>query len=452
MKKKRLAALGMSAVLALSLVSCGASEPKTVAEMFDAYEEAIKDTGYSVEGTIAMGVSMTGGGMSFDIPIAMDYTGDFYNGNAHGEMGLSMSFMGQSVNSTVEYYIDESDGQVAQYSNTDGSGWTRLSEVNADFVASIDDKDIGTLEKIDDTYVATIAMDEVTSTDTFKDLFETMASSTGSTNTEEMAEMLGDAKMVYTFDAKTKQLKSLVMDEFECDITSAISTDPTMDGVEMSMTMAIDLQFSNYGGISADDVATPDEVKDSASETSDITLPGDDDLTPDDAPTSDGEPTDTDADVTPASGDAAFSFEGQALAFPFAYDTLRDAGWIAVDDGEYTFSVLKNAEYDAEIYAYDADWSGTEAGLISSGVYGISCDISGWEKWPVMSISGLTWGASDEDIKAALGEPDDAYEGEFGNTYVYVIKDSAAGLEYDIELRTDTGTGLSCIDIRASAI
>lgn len=50
MKKKSLAALSMCAVMELSLTSCGFGAPKTPADMFEAYQKAIEDTGYSVDG------------------------------------------------------------------------------------------------------------------------------------------------------------------------------------------------------------------------------------------------------------------------------------------------------------------------------------------------------------------------------------------------------------------
>ena len=113
MKKKSLAALSMCAVMALSLTSCGFGAPKTPADMFEAYQKAIEDTGYSVDGGINLGIAMDAGGLSIDVPVELEYEGKFYNGSGHGKMDMSMEFFGQSANSNVEFYID-ADGDIRQ--------------------------------------------------------------------------------------------------------------------------------------------------------------------------------------------------------------------------------------------------------------------------------------------------------------------------------------------------
>ena len=77
MKKKSLAALSMCAVMALSLTSCGFGAPKTPADMFEAYQKAIEDTGYSVDGGINLGIAMDAGGLSIDVPVELEYEGKF---------------------------------------------------------------------------------------------------------------------------------------------------------------------------------------------------------------------------------------------------------------------------------------------------------------------------------------------------------------------------------------
>ena len=79
----------------------------------------------------------------------------------------------------------------------------------------------------------------------------------------DVSDILKDATIVYTFDAKTSQLQSIVMDEFEVDISKAMEqSDPSIG--EMSMTMSMELNISDYGKITADDVAVPKNVKDGA--------------------------------------------------------------------------------------------------------------------------------------------------------------------------------------------
>ena len=79
----------------------------------------------------------------------------------------------------------------------------------------------------------------------------------------DVSDILKDATIVYTFDAKTSQLQSIVMDEFEVDISKAMEqSDPSIG--EMSMTMSMELNISDYGKITADDVAVPKNVNDGA--------------------------------------------------------------------------------------------------------------------------------------------------------------------------------------------
>ena len=67
-----------------------------------------------------------------------------------------------------------------------------------------------------------------------------------------------------------------------------------------------------------------------------------------------------------------------------------------------------------------------------------------------MTIAGLTWGASDEDVKATLGEPEYFSSTSYGTNYDYTIEDISAGMEYDISFRVDKTGGLSEIDVRAT--
>lgn len=99
---------------------------------------------------------------------------------------------------------------------------------------------------------------------------------------------------------------------------------------------------------------------------------------------------------------------------------------------------------------YDDNYSGKEADLISDGVFGIDCSVGGYNKRPDMTIAGLIWGASDEDVKAALGEPEYLSSSPYGTSYEYTIKDASASMEYDISVRVDKAEGLSEIDVRAT--
>lgn len=162
-----------------------------------------------------------------------------------------------------------------------------------------------------------------------------------------------------------------------------------------------------------------------------------------DEPVDDSKPADSPSSIS-------MSFEGRVLDLPFDYSILTEAGWKAVDDGEYSFLVMKNDNYDGEIYVYGNDYSGKEADLIAGGVFGIDCSVGGNDKRPDMTIAGLTWGASDEDVKTALGEPEYFSSSPYGTSYDYTVKDASAGMEYDISVRVDKSEGLSEIDVRAT--
>lgn len=274
----------------------------------------------------------------------------------------------------------------------------------------------------------------------------------------DVSDILKDATIVYTFDAKTSQLQSIVMDEFEVDISKAMEqSDPSIG--EMSMTMSMELNISDYGKITADDVAVPKNVKDGAVEQSELEADAGLDISTEDIGLGDGStsispatseaPINTDKPtVSPSS--ISMSFEGRMLNLPFDYSILTEAGWKAVDDGEYSFLVMKNDNYDVEIYVYDDNYSGKEADLISDGVFGIDCSVGGYNKRPDMTIAGLIWGASDEDVKAALGEPEYLSSSPYGTSYEYTIEDASASMEYDISVRVDKAEGLSEIDVRAT--
>lgn len=121
-----------------------------------------------------------------------------------------------------------------------------------------------------------------------------------------------------------------------------------------------------------------------------------------------------------AGNDAFGSFNGKGFGIGFPLSDFTSDGWqkasYSSDNG--IFLAYQNAKYpQAEIALYGNKSSITETDLQQSGVYGYKINVmycDSTKQLPQASFSGLTWGASKEDVIAVYGQPKNTISGPEG--------------------------------------
>lgn len=103
------------------------------------------------------------------------------------------------------------------------------------------------------------------------------------------------------------------------------------------------------------------------------------------------------------------SYNGHFLS-PAAdsWSYLSDDGWsLDTQSGDDGFFLCTNNKYDGAILMVRGSsiTSTTNSEIMDYGFYSYSIDVSGASTAPQMTFNGITWGASDDVVTAAYGEP-----------------------------------------------
>ena len=441
-KFKKCLALTLVLVMCISMLAgCSLFPPKTAVDLMKRSNEAMAEAdNYSME--ILMDIEayikgdIEGAEMEMEMPIEMEMSYDRAGNNMHGNidvsaaMKASVSFMGmeesmdEDFSQSAETYmvVSEDGDEVTTYTNTDGEGWVveevdfedamfDLQELtNAEGEDSVFGK--ATMEKVEDEYIVTLSFADALANEDFLEFMQdNMSVNMGGDDTEidweAFAESVGDAEMVYTFDAKTYYLKGVTVEEFEITDLDFIEGMDGMDFSEMdveeiSMTMSMSMTFGDFGTIDADDVEVPKKVVKNAIDADDVEEEPDE-------PVVDEPDLDETEPLTGAVSSAWVFFYGdEPLDIPTDYAVFLNDGWYPVDDGEYgSFLCMMNDKYeDLTLYLHTNDYSGTEAYVKEHGADGFSIDVSYCDKYPKVYFAGITFGDSYDKVIATLGESD----------------------------------------------
>ena len=449
MKIRKIMTACLSLVLCLSMLTgCDLLPPKTAADLIQRSNEVMVGVdNYKMDMNMSVDVSvageMEGVEVSIDLPIELDMAFEVADTNIHGEGDMEMTMeavveygeeretMTEAFDSEVDmYYVISDDGKsVMSYTNTDDEGWIS-EEIDADDMQIDMQKllDINSdsalfenaeMEKADGVYTVSVALSDMLSNDDFVDLMEDSIDADsmdiGNIDWDDFADAVGDAVVVYTFDAKTYQLLGMSTGSVEIDTLDFVDdmSGLGMDGIsldEVSVTMELTISLSDFGKVDSDDVTVSDDIIADAEEAEnfdiiDTDIPDDDD---DDVIVT-IEPDDTSVTVVT---DAVFAYNGIELHMPTDYTVFVNDGWYAVDDGEYeSFLCMENDKYpDLTLYLHTNDGSGSEESVKNNGADGFSLSVYAGDKYPTVSYAGITFGDTAEDIFAALGEPESKSE------------------------------------------
>lgn len=480
MRNRKIVAMGMAAIMCMSMLTgCDFLPPKTPVELIQRSAKTMAELdNYRMTMDMDMGMTLVGSAsgleMDMDIPIElnmeMDRAGNYMAGDMEmsAAMNATVSYMGQSesmnedMSESAELYMvmDDDGKSFVTYMNDGGTGWVHnksddddgsfnISDLlNADYDEITPDRD-AVMEKADGVYTVKMNFASMFTNGDFADVMDDAMGDT-EIDWDEFADAIGDTSVVYKFDAKDYRLLSISTDEIEINdvdfMTGLSGTD--MDGMsieDMGLTMSLSVEFSKYGEIDEDDVEVPDDVVDAAvEEKPEASNDGDGDALPpifgsgdDSTNTTEPvvtEPIETEPAVTepvatednggeqkPVVVDGvAFTYNGTVMDIPTDYQMFIDDGWYPVEDGQYgSFLCMEHAKYPyVTLYLNTNDGSGSEAYVKSHGGDGFNMEVDPAEACPPLTLSGVSFGDSLDDVKALLGEPSYTYaSNDFYGTY-----------------------------------
>lgn len=462
MKKIKVLGAGVSLALCLSLLTgCDFLPPRNAVELMQRSAEAMSNAdNYRMAMDMAINMSveanMEGVGMDMTIPVdfgmKIDRFGNYMFGDmdVDAKMNATVSFMGESetmsesMDESAEVYFVIDGTDMTSYINDGGSGWIVNEDADGDAFAidgllSIDaERDVfanAEMEKQDGIYVVKMSLAEALEDDAFVEFMENSMDTDmfngANIDWSDFADAVGDARIVYTFDAKTYHLLKVEMADIEIDDISFVSG---MDGMDFDgmniddvlMTMNMSVEFSKFGKIEESDVKVPESVIKEATSVEDVVV--EDDIN---VEVSDNETDDVDvSDVELPSNH--FIYDGKSLSMPMDYQMFVDDGWYPVDEGDYSsFVLMQNDKYEnVYLYLNTNDGDGTTAYLKEHGADGFSISVDDGE-CPPFAFAGLTFGDKSEKVLAALGDPDsmNSYSSSAGTTLMYEWEIEYSGLE-----------------------
>lgn len=472
MKTKKILALLLAGTMAMSLAGCSIDlkrTPKTAPEVIEKYMANMDESrNYHVDMGMEFGIGATGQGITLDLPITMDISADVLDDSLHGDMEMHIEFMGQEMDQKAEVYMVKEKKKATTYLFDEEAGHWTVSEDDtngADTAISISGIDPEAFveaemeyDKEEGTYIVTQSLaDFAEAGDTYEllsDVYSGMAEMM-SMDPDDFMEEWEDAEVVWVFD---KDFYLQAMNVTGCEFSDTIKE----DGMEMdvSVSLALSYEFSDYGKITEKDVEVPDDIVKEAVpsvtlELEDVQADVEEEIDYDDREVSTDEPLDpmilqglpaeTDEQATeepvemeepiseekPVTGGAQFGFlNGNVLTLQGdPWSIFADDGWVldTDNDGEYSFAVAGNPSYpDAQLYVNNEVMDHTTiADIEAKGIFGYTMDFMFSDgPRPDISWNGITFGASVDDVTATYGKPYSTYQGSMYESLSYEIGDA----------------------------
>lgn len=453
MGKKKILPLVMAAAMCAGLAGCAmpGSGPKDAAEVVAKYVERMEEEdSYHVDMEMSFQVGVKAEGVAVDLPVELGMSADVYGGNVHGDMEMSMEFMGMDMEQTSEIYVVSGKKGTTTYTYDSDNGYWTVSEEEDDGTTGMltglsalnvkSFKDAGLEKDKKGNYVVTQTFGDFMKAgdvyDNMEEFYESM-SQLMSVDSDEVLDEWKDAEVVYVFD---RDFRLLSVDIEGCEYSGTMEE----DGVKAKVSVSLELgfEFSKYGEIDEDDVEVPKKVKENAVPS--VTIELDPHMTGEwdpefpevDGPGTDepyepaiGPGTDTPVHVimpSAAADDTFGSYAGVNLSGKGdSWDASFGAdGWVFDnEDGEYTFMSTANPKYpDVTLYVYNAERRDTtRADILEKGIWGYDIDTYWADEYPSMTWGGLTWGASAEDVISVYGQAGYVYEGSMYTSYEYTL-------------------------------
>lgn len=279
--KRLVSAIATGALVLAGLVGCGQaqngaapetaaapSEPASAQEVLDRWEADPNYKNYHTDMTAEMSATFLGQSMSMPIKLSLDVAGD----NSHGTMEADLTGMGSEKMSS-ELYTEKDGDNYYQYTsaeNGDQKSWYKTVQKDANLTEQLTSKKVmseAEFSKTEDggyqlSVPAEKLLEAMNDSDEFSGMLQNM-------DNEAMKNAISNSKAVFTFDKDCKPQKLTFVIDYSLD-SSGSGTDD-QGSSSGSMKVSFDIDFSNFGGIDAESVKTPEDVKKTAVDTSTVT-------------------------------------------------------------------------------------------------------------------------------------------------------------------------------------
>ena len=481
MKRKLAIILSTTMILTSALTGCtkdsgdeGSSSSsskggkyKKAEDLIEAYTKEDHDN-MKMNMDIGVNAVISSDGTEFKIPATLKGDMEVAKEASHGNMEMSVEFMGESQEMSYEMYtVKDGKDTVVYTCDKETDEWTKSSSdgVSIDVSALNEILENDAFKDADlsykkGEYTMTVSIEELLESKDIKDKISDLSDSVSSLGIDEdtvndMIKSAADSEMVYVFDDDLNMTKFTIKE-------MKLETSMDQDGYSMDIEVELNatVECSDFGKVDEDDVKVPDEVVDEASESSsesfdDILDAGDADDADDESDDDDDYIVNDDVDRSDfkAKEDVLGSIDGKTLSVDSKWDdTFGKAGFeFDSDEEEYTISASSDDYESVYLYINGPDWDEEivkAEDIKKDGMGGYSIDVSCAEDKPEMTWNGLTWGASAEDIVKAYGEPDYKYEGSMYDSYEYsTLPDMDSTIEFYVYHDDLYDQGLQKVDV-----
>lgn len=447
-RTKKLAAMGMAAVMAAALLSgCGGKTKATPENLL----RDMKERAEKVESTVMnvkFNINMSSGGEELAVGMDMDMEATAEPEAAHGKGEISFDIAGSSMSTEMEIYSVKEDDQYMTYTMMEGE-WTKEASDEEEALGDVEGM-TGNIEEYADQFELAEELAEVNG----EECFELTGELDGDTFSAMIQSDMMDSFSGYGLDEETVSdmtfpctidiyKDSILPARILFDLTDTFETMMEDSGVTAS-DCYMEMTFTEYDSV--DEIVVPDEALE-AEEGSGLL----EDFSDDGGSVKPAEPAEQSSELGADWETYTVQINDTVVTLPCTIADLEAAG--VTLDREYT-----PEDYVVNAGEYELAWFMNENGneimvdminntdgpleLKDCLVGGITVDSYEVEDGGLTVIfpGGIQIGTAQADVLAAYGEPDDTYEdAEYGNSYYWYAEDSYIN---GCTIDTEAGTGL----------
>ena len=449
MKKrtKKLAAMGMAAVMAAALLSgCGKTKATPENLLRDMTEKAEKAE--SAVANLKFNISLSSGGAELAVNMDMDMEVTAEPEASYGKGEISVDIAGSGMSTEMEMYSVKEDDQYVTYTMMDGQ-WTKEISDEEEALGDIEGM-TGDIEDYADKFELEKELAEING----EECFELTGELDGDTFSEMFLSDMLDSFSGYGFDEEDISdtafpctidiyKDSILPARFLFDLTDVFK--PAMEDSGVTATDCyIEMTFMEYDSV--DEIVVPDEALE-AEENSGLL----EDFSGDGGSVQPAGPAEQSAELGSDWESYTVQINDTVVTLPCTIADLESAG--VTMDREYTPEdyVVNAGEYELAWFMNDngneimVDMINNTDGPLAVKdclVGGISVSAYDVEDGGLTVIfpGGVRIGTAEADVLAAYGEPDHSSEdAEYGNSYYWYGEDSYMS---GCSIMTEAGTGL----------
>ena len=447
-RTKKLAAMGMAAVMAAALLSgCGGRTKATPENLLRDMTEKAEEVG-SAEMNVKFNIKLSSGSEELSMGMDMDMESTTEPEASHGKGEVNFDIVGNSMSTEMEMYSVKEEDQYVTYTMMNGQ-WTKEAADEEEALGDVEGM-TGNIEEYADKFELEKDLVEING----EECFELNGELEGDIFAEIIQSDMMDSFSGYGLDEET--VSDIV---FPCTID--IYKDSILPArIYFDLTDTFEPMMKEYGGTasdcyiemtfmeydSVDEIVVPDEALE-AEEGSGLL----DDFSDDGDSVKPAEPAEQSADLGSDWESYTVQINDTVVTLPCTLADLEATG--VTLDREYTPEdyVVNTGEYEL---AWFMDANGNELMIdminntdgplelkdcLVGGITVYSYDVEDGSL-TVIFPGGIQIGSAQEDVLAAYGEPDDTYgDAEYGNSYYWYAEDSYLN---GCTIDTEAGTGL----------